>query len=173
MDYEVEMKTNVDYEVEMKNRLKQITYVWALLDKNVKLASFFERWVIEMPHERKKELSYSGALVHLPPTEWTPYDPGNHVYSIALRIMFNNDAAFLSLGWSSETCGDVIESILGYSWKAEHEPRQVKITSTNKLRLHRFVLMIEQLCMAIVLHGHATAWRKWYDFDEWRRTWMN
>ena len=129
------------------------------------MAGFVVHWMEQLSHYDRKALSYRGCLRWLTPPEMKPeYDPGNAIYTRALRLIMNNDGIFLSYNWNEETCGDIIESILGYHWSTLRTlPKDMRKAMDN------FIIMIEYLTLSILYYGRATNWAGFDDYESWTR----
>ena len=135
----------------------------------VDMAGFVVRWMEDLSYDVRKSYSYWGYLRYLTPPEMRPeYDPGNAIYTRALRLIMNNDGIFLLHNWNEVTCGDIIESILGYHWLTRNTlPKDMRKAMNN------LILMIEYLTLAIVYYGRATGWAGFDDYEKWTRSWTH
>ena len=88
-----------------------------------------ERWMGHLSHKHRKKLSSYGGLrrrVASDPRGWSDerklgkhdslsveetFDPGNVIYQWCFRLVL--DELWLRYLWNEETCGDIIEAMLG------------------------------------------------------------
>ena len=100
----------------------------------------------------RKILSYDGAIrlsrtgIRCP--DDSHRDPGNYWYGVMLRSVALAGSRFswhnqqYANEYNDETCGDIVEAILGIAWRKRHNLETPGITFDYD-RLEKFVLLIE------------------------------
>jgi hypothetical protein len=140
------------------------------------IGRFIMQWMFVLPKDERKFLSYFGAIRRrsgflalsdqatpweldtqlkwkvLPETDY--FDPTNHTYLFAFRLLFGDFWA--SCCWNKETCGDIFESILGFVWLAN----SIGHESLPASRLAAFFDSVIHSVWAILLVTEL-----WRDFD--------
>jgi hypothetical protein len=128
--------------------------------------AFIEEWFGSRSQPTRKWLSHRGAIPRRQlsdPGQWLHrrsetwhFDPGNAVYKDAIRRTF--PVIFNRLGISNEvTCGDLLESILGYCFiLREGTAEVVRPTETldSPFRCGITLREAEHFWLAVVYHAH-------------------
>ena len=104
----------------------------------------------------RKILSYDGAIrlsrtgIRCHPDDDSHRDPGNYWYGVMLRSVALAGSRFswhnqqYANEYNDETCGDIVEAILGLAWRKRHNLETPGLTfDYDYYRLEKFVRLIE------------------------------
>ena len=148
-----------------------------------RIQSFLEEWVASEKSPRKY-LSYFGALVrgtgdprgsfstpdqassstdsiqpwqkpkYLDPENY--FDPGNWHYKTCLELLWPD--VVQRRGWNQETCGDIIEALLGLQYLRRESRRESDEYKAVKSFPEAFVRFLHEWCYSMYRYFVATAW---------------
>ena len=117
-----------------------------ITNMDTKVFSHLVQAWMDMPRSTRKNLSYNGAVCsrqgdpvhyHCPETGQNYFDPGNRIYTNALRLLAPE---LTDLPWNAETRGDICESIMGFAFILER--RSSTTTTAAVLTVSKIIDMV-------------------------------
>ena len=117
------------------------------------IQTFFNHWMGNLSWKERKDLSHEGALSRTH-GDAADHDPGNHVYSFALSLVFPEMAS----QWNAVTVGDLLESVLGYAQLAGCRDHWLPAW------INRYVLAVEAFLQEVP-HNRRSQIRSWQDCE--------